>query len=295
MFTVHHIASLDLPALAPYRTMRRQMDHRKQGIFVAEGEKVVRRLLESRFGVVSLLIPEKWLADLEPLLAKRAETVDVYIAPKPVLEALTGFSMYQGLLAVGRIPEQISIERMIAGGVGARLLVAVDSLSNAENLGALIRNCAAFGVQGVITGETCTSAYLRRSVRSSMGTIFELPVLELADSGETSARRGLAGPDATRRQNLADVLKELRSRGFRCVAAHPHTVVKSVWDGEFTADTCILFGSEGYGISQPLLDRCDDQLAIPMAPGVDSLNVAAAAAVFLYEAQRQRSNQVRSQ
>src|SRR6516225_9761023 len=104
MFRLESISSLDLPALQPYRTMRRQMEHRQQGIFVAEGEKVVRRLLESAFAVVSVLLPEKWLADLTPLIEARPETVEVYVAEKSLLEQLTGFSMYQGLLAVGKIP-----------------------------------------------------------------------------------------------------------------------------------------------------------------------------------------------
>src|SRR6185312_6796493 len=97
---VHPIHSLDLPELAPYRTMRRQMEQREQGIFVAEGEKVVRRLLESPLAVVSLLLPEKWAHEYEPLLRARPETIPVYVAEKAVLETLTGFSMYQGVLAI---------------------------------------------------------------------------------------------------------------------------------------------------------------------------------------------------
>src|SRR5208283_6109559 len=104
MFHVLKLESFDLAELAPYRTMRRQMEHRQQGIFVAEGEKVVRRLLQSRFEVVSALLPEKWLRELEPLLAARPENVRVFVAEKQLLETLTGFSMYQGLLALGRIP-----------------------------------------------------------------------------------------------------------------------------------------------------------------------------------------------
>src|SRR5258705_5060405 len=100
MFTVHKIDSFDLPALQPYRTMRRQMAHREQGIFVAEGEKVVRRLLESCFTVSSLLLPEKWLAELEHALRARPELLDVFVAEKHLLESLTGFSMDQVLLAV---------------------------------------------------------------------------------------------------------------------------------------------------------------------------------------------------
>src|SRR6185295_12872749 len=99
MLRLREIDSLDLPQLAPYRTMRRQEEHKQQGIFVAEGEKVVRRLLESELEVVSVLLPQKWLADLAPLMQKRRETVEVFVAEKSLLETLTGYSMYQGLLA----------------------------------------------------------------------------------------------------------------------------------------------------------------------------------------------------
>src|SRR5436190_2974164 len=174
MFTVEHIDSFDLPELQPYRTMRRQMAHREQGIFVAEGEKVVRRLLESKFGVISALMPESWLAELEPLLKARPETVRVFIAEKALLETLTGFSMYQGLLAVGQIPAEVPLEKILSDSPRPHLLVAVDALSNAENLGALVRNCAAFETQALVVGETSSSPFLRRAVRSSMGTVFQL-------------------------------------------------------------------------------------------------------------------------
>src|SRR6266704_3177102 len=116
MFRAQKIESLDLPALQPYRTMRRQLEHKAQGIFVAEGEKVVRRLLESKFIVVSLLLPEKWVSELEPLLQARSEEVRVFVAEKDLLEKLTGFSMYQGLLAVGRIPSQPTLEQILEHG-----------------------------------------------------------------------------------------------------------------------------------------------------------------------------------
>src|SRR5688500_10314099 len=104
MFSVHHIASFEDPHLQPYRTMRRQLDHFDQEIFVAEGEKVLRRLLESDLTIVSVLIPEKWLTDFEPLLKSRPEEIQLFIAEKAVLENLTGFSLYQGVLAVAKIP-----------------------------------------------------------------------------------------------------------------------------------------------------------------------------------------------
>lgn len=249
--------------------MRRQMEHRQQGIFVAEGEKVVRRLLESSWRVVSVLMPEKWLPELMPLLEKRQEEVRVYVAEKSLLESLTGFSMYQGVLAIGRVPTPLALETVLSEASRPRLLVAVDGLSSAENLGALVRNCAAFGVQALITGETCTSPFLRRAVRASMGTIFHLPIVESA--------------------NLAATLAFLRGEKIRSVAAHPHASGLTLSQAKLDNDCCLVFGSEGYGLSAATLAACDEVAAIPRAQAVDSLNVGSAAAVFLYEASRQRA------
>src|SRR5437867_6213550 len=268
MFEVQRIQSFDLPDLQPYRTMRRQEEHRQQGIFVAEGEKVVRRLLESKFTVVSVLLPEKWLRELEAVLQGRSEQIKVFVAEKKLLETLTGFSMYQGLLAVGRVPPLPTLDEVLASSARPYLLVAVDGLSSAENLGALVRNCSAFGVQALLVGESSSSPFLRRAVRSSMGTIFELPAIE---SG-----------------NLVQTLQSVRRKGIRCIAAHPHVEGRTLPQAGFVSDCCLIFGSEGYGISPAVLEACDDAVAIPMSPTVDSLNVGSAAAVFLYEANRQR-------
>ena len=279
------ISSLDLPELAPYRTLRRPLEHEAQGIFVAEGEKVVRRLLESRFEVVSVLLPEKHLENFRPLLAARPENLPVFLAEKTVLETLIGFSMYQGVLAVGKIPPPISLDEILARSSRPRLLVAVDGLTSAENLGALVRNCVAFGVQALIVGETSSSPFLRRAVRNSMGTILQLPVVELAKLGQ---RHQFTDKPQTTKRTLVECLAELRRRGVRCIAAHPHTDKKLLSQADFAGDCCIVFGSEGQGISPGILAACDDAVAIPMPPTVDSLNVGAAAAVFLYEASRQR-------
>jgi tRNA G18 (ribose-2'-O)-methylase SpoU len=289
MLQIRNIESFDLPQLQPYRTMRRQTEQRQQGIFVAEGEKVVRRLLASRLEVVSVLLPEKWLQDLRPLLEARPEQIEVFVAEKKLLETLTGFSMYQGLLAVGRVPPPVSLAEILARSAQPYLLAAVDALSSAENLGALVRNCAAFNVQALLVGETSGSPYLRRAVRNSMGTVFRLTVVEFAELQLAAGVRknpGAAGSPDT----LKEALAWLRSRGCRCIAAHPHVKGCTLTQADFTRDCCIVFGSEGYGISPSVLEACDEAAAIPMPPTVDSLNVGGAAAVFLYEANRQRGS-----
>ncbi len=268
MFQVETINSLDRTELQPYRTMRRQTEHREQGIFVAEGEKVVRRLLESQLCVRSILLPPKWLPDFEPLLRARTEEIRVFLAEKKLLETLTGFSMYQGLLAVAEVPESRTLEDLLKQTPRPWLWAAADALSSAENMGALVRNCAAFSTCALLVSENCCSPFLRRAVRNSMGAIFHLPIRECG--------------------SLVQELQTLKSRGVRCIAAHPHVNGRTLPEADFSGDVCVVFGSEGYGISAPVLSLCDDAVAIPMPAAVDSLNVASAAAAFLYEASRQR-------
>jgi len=269
MFTVRKINSLDLPELQPYRTMRRQLEQRASGIFVAEGEKVVMRLLESQLPVVSLLLPEECVGRLEPLLNIRPEHIELFVADKRVLEGLTGFSMYQGVLGVGKVPEQHELANILDRSTKPWLIAVADGISNAENLGALARNCAAFNVQLLIVGKTCCSPFLRRAVRSSMGAIFYLPVIES--------------------NNVPDTLCDLKRRGIRCIAAHPHSEKRTLFQADFRSDCCVVFGSEGQGLSPDVLQVCEEHIAIPMAQKIDSLNVGSAAAVFLYEVNRQRN------
>jgi tRNA G18 (ribose-2'-O)-methylase SpoU len=268
MYQVRPIVSFDDPALVPYRTMRRYVEHKEQGIFVAEGEKVVRRLLESSFTIVSVVLPPRWIEPLRMLMDARHEDFLVYVAEKDLLETLTGYSMYQGLLAVGKIPTLPTLREVLRCSPRPFFFAAVDGLTSADNLGVVVRNCAAFGVQALLLGETSTSPYLRRAVRSSMGTIFKLPIVPV--------------------ESLKDALSELRSHRVHSVAAHPHAPGKTLYDANLSGDVCIVLGSEGVGIAPEVLRACDEAVAVPMEPGVDSLNVGSAAAVFLYEASRQR-------
>ena len=269
MLRIQNISSLDLPELAPYRSLKRSAEHAKLGIFVVEGDKVLHRMLESEFGVVSVLLLASRLAEFEPILRARPEKdITVFVCDKPAMMELVGFEIYQGVLAIGKIPATWSLEKILATSPRPHFFVAMDGLSNAENVGLLMRNCAAFGVQALISGETCCSPFLRRTVRNSMGTIFKLPVLESPD--------------------LMQTLHELRASGVRCLAAHPHTDKKTLSQADFTGDVCVVLGSEGQGISPEVLAVCDETVVIPMANDVDSLNVTAAAAVFFYEVSRQR-------
>ena len=266
---VHPIDSLEHPSLAPYRTLRRTADHEQQGIFVAEGEKVVARLLESDLEVVSALITKEWLDVYSDRLAERPRTVEVYVGEKNLLNSIVGFHLHQGIMAVARIPQVDDLAGVVSRSGKPLLFVAVDGMTNSENLGVLVRNCVAFGVQALIVGETSSNPYLRRAVRNSMGTIFKLPVVNSP--------------------NIVATIGDLRIQfAVEVIAAHPRAGHDVRAPHQFEKDCCIVFGSEGFGISQRVLEACSNTLAIPMKSGVDSLNVSSASAVFLYEVARQR-------
>jgi tRNA G18 (ribose-2'-O)-methylase SpoU len=268
--TIIPITSLDEKDLQPYRTLRRPLDHQRSGIFIAEGEKVVRRLLESTLDVLTVLLTPEWLEEYRSVLEHRSGDLRVFVAPKQLVEEIVGFHLHQGIMAVARIPRARTLQETIGNVQHPALLVAVDGLTNAENLGVIVRNCAAFDVDAVLVGETSSSPYLRRAVRNSMGTVFNLPIVHCA--------------------RLVDSLHELKSKhGLRLVAAHPHAEQVALHQVSMTGNCCIVFGSEGEGISRAVLAVCDDLVKIPMPEGVDSLNVASASAVFLYEVKRQRS------
>ena len=262
------VESLDAPELAVYLTLKRVEEHERAGVVVATNAKVVQRLLASRFPVVSALLTPAWLEQLEPMLRARPEDICVYVAEKALLETITGYQVHQGALAVAKIPSPSGFDVLLETSPRPLLLAAVEGIASAENLGAVVRSCAAFGVHFLIVGETCGSPFQRRAVSGSMGTIFEQPVVQ-AD-------------------NLVEKLASLRTRGVRCLAAHPRPDAKKLGAVNLRGDCCLVFGAEGPGLSEAALAACDDMVEIPMPSHMNSLNVAAATAVFLYEATRQR-------
>ena len=264
--TVH---SLDMPELELYRTLRHTDDHERAGVFVATNSKVVRRLLASRFTVISALLSPEWLEKLETNLRARPEQIRVYVADKPLLETITGYQMHQCALAVGKIPPQPSIDTLLESSPRPLLLAAAEGIASAENLGAIVRSCAAFGAHFLIVSETCGSPFQRRAVSGSMGSIFEQPVVQVG--------------------SLVETLTALRARGVRCLAAHPRPDAKKLTAVDLRSDCCLVFGAEGPGLTAATLTRCDDMVEIPMPSHMNSLNVATATAVFLYEAMRQRT------
>ena len=265
---IQQVQSLDAPELALYLTLKRVEEHERAGVLVAANSKVIKRLLASRFTVVSALLTPAWLEKLESQLRARPENISVYVAEQKILETITGYKLHQGALAVAKIPPLPDLEALLQNSPRPLLLAAVEGIASAENLGAVVRSCAAFGAHVLIVGETCGSPFQRRTVAGSMGTIFEQPVVRV--------------------DNLVETLTALRARGVRCLAAHPRADAKKLATVDLRGDCCLLFGAEGPGLTADALAACDDMVEIPMPSHMNSLNVAVATGVFLYEATRQR-------
>jgi tRNA G18 (ribose-2'-O)-methylase SpoU len=270
MVEIHYLDTFDLPELEPYRSLRRRKDMQREHLFVAEGSKVIRRLLDSpyAYGLVSFLMTPEWLEELRLELEMRPEQIQVYVTDKKGIEQIIGHSSYQGVKVFAKVLNPPDLETVLEGSSSPRLFVACDGLANAENMGTVVRNSAAFGADALLIGETSFSPFLTRTIRASMGTVFDLPAVHL--------------------DNLVDRLKDLKWKGFQVLGAHPHTDRKTIAQADYSGDVCIVLGSEGHGISEAVQAVCHELVAIPMSGNVDSLNVGSSVAVFLYEVARQR-------
>ena len=266
---IERIQSLAGPGLEIYLTLKRVEEHERAGVLVAANFKTVQRLLASRFTVLSLLVTPDWLERLRPQLEQRPEAITAYVAERPLLETITGYKMHQCALAVAKIPPQPGFDELLVRSPRPLLLAAAEGIASAENLGAIVRSCAAFGAHFLIIGETCGSPFQRRAVSGSMGSIFEQPVVHV--------------------DNLVEILTHLRAQGVRCLAADPQPQAKKLTQVDLRGDCCLVFGAEGPGLSEAVLAACDDLVEIPMPSHMNSLNVATCTAVFLYEATRQRA------
>ncbi len=279
--SIRHITTLELPELEPYKTLRRPIEHLQQGIFVAEGEKVIVRLLESSLTIQSILLSQDWFDAYKASIEQNFNSIEVFIGEKKLLESIVGHVLHQSIMGLAKVPKQISIDEIIINDLrkAASLYVLVDGITNAENMGVIVRNCVCFNADALMVLPTSCDPYLRRSVRNSMGNIFQLPIVYL---NKFTDNRHLQG------DGHMNEIMELKSKGIKFYAAHPHPKSVDIRTAKIDDRSCIVLGAEGHGISQKVLDLCDEFVTIPMKVGVDSLNVASASAVILWELQNHK-------
>jgi tRNA G18 (ribose-2'-O)-methylase SpoU len=263
------VNTVQIPELTIFRTLKQELCHRREGLFVAEGHFVVERLFYSPLRIRSVLFTQVWYENFREELEKRPEEIEVFIGEKAELSKITGYELHQFIMACAEIPKANSIENSITLKNKPVLLVALDGLTSSDNVGLVVRNCAAFGVDALIAGETSADPWLRRAVRKSMGNIFKVPIINT--------------------NSLVETITLLRNTyHFDVFSAQVSANASLMYDIDLRNNCCIVMGNEGNGVSSLVRDSCNKSIYIPMAEGVDSLNVSSATAVILAEAVRQR-------
>lgn len=261
------INSLDDPALQVYsRLTEAQLRNRLEpdkGIFIAESPKVIRVALEAGCQPLSLLTEAGHLETLAADIVARLGDVPVYTGPRELLASLTGYELTRGVLCAMRRPVLPTVEEVCRD---ARRIVVVDDVVNSTNTGAIFRAAAALGIDGALLTPTCCDPLNRRSVRVSMGTVFQLPWTYLP---------------ATQAEAF-DLLHALDFK-IAAMALSPHAIPIDDEALRHEDRLAIVMGTEGDGLPDSTIARCDYVVKIPMSRGVDSLNVAAAAAVAFWE------------
>lgn len=236
--------------------LRRSLEF-AHGLFVAEGEKVIRSAIGAGYPVRSLLVTPERLAGLGDLA--RSCQAPVYVVSPRVAEGLTGYRVHRGALA--------SMERRPLPALGevlhgARRIVILEDIVNHENVGAIFRCAAGLGFDAAVLAPRCADPLYRRSVKVSMGAVFEMPYARMRDW-----RGGL---------------DQVRAAGFRLLALTPAADAQPIGEVRAAGRLGLLLGTEGDGLSARWLDAADARVRIPMRRGVDSLNVASAAAIACY-------------
>jgi tRNA G18 (ribose-2'-O)-methylase SpoU len=260
---IERVGASDDPRLRDYRDLTdsalRRVLEPAGGLYVAESAKVIARAVAAGHRPRSVLLQERWLPEISALLGEA--DVPVYVVDPEVSEELTGYAVHRGALAAMHRPELPSVPEVVAG---ARRVLVLDDIVDHTNVGAMFRAAAGLGADAVLVSERCADPLYRRSVRVSMGTVFQVPWTRMP-----------AWP----------VARELLH------AAGLHVAALALADGAvpldaFAADPperlALVLGSEGDGLGRRALAAADTVVTIPMAGGVDSLNVAAASAVALW-------------
>jgi tRNA G18 (ribose-2'-O)-methylase SpoU len=242
-----------------------------KGLYIAESSTVIRRALAAGHRPRSFLMAERWLADLDDLLrgagAGPDGDVPVFVGAPDVLEAITGYHLHRGALSAMHRPPLATVAELLAracGGDGARRVAVLEDIVDHTNIGAIFRSAAALGVDAVLVSPRSADPLYRRSVRVSMGTVFQVPWTRLD-----------AWPAG---------LDDLRAAGFTvaALALSDESVPLDVLEGAPPERLALMLGTEGDGLSRDAVAAADVVVRIPMAGGVDSLNVAAASAVAFW-------------
>ncbi|MEM9122660.1 MAG: RNA methyltransferase [Pseudomonadota bacterium] len=264
------VKDADDPRIRAYRDVRERDLVGRNGCFIAEGEVVVRVLIErSPLPVQSVLVAAPRVERLAPLLSQLTDMQPVYVLPQADMDGLVGFPIHRGLLALGGPVPALTPGRVLANAHASApprepICLGLIGLSNHDNMGGLLRNAAAFGVGGVLIDETCCDPFYRKAIRVSVGGALTVPLARVPD-----------GPS---------MIDAFERAGYRVFALSPDGT-RPVDQIPATGPKALLLGSEKHGLPGTVLSRCES-VRIDTAGGLDSLNVATASGIALHSLYR---------
>lgn len=252
------------PRVAAYRDLKDAQLRLREGLFVAESRTVVARLLAGgRFRTQSILLTQPALEELCDLLDGLAPHTPVYLTRPEVVRSIVGYNFHRGCLALGERGVEPPLPALL-GPPGPRLLLLLDELSDPDNVGGVFRNAMAFGADAVLLSQGCADPLYRKAIRVSVGASLCVPFARLAD--------------------WAAALRRLRESGYTLLALTPRARATDIarLAQPLPGRIALAFGSEGQGLRPETLSAADVEVWIPMAPGIDSLNVATASGIALH-------------
>jgi tRNA G18 (ribose-2'-O)-methylase SpoU len=260
------IRQFDSSAVDVFRSLKGKGGPFVKGLFIAESEKIAKQVLQSSIEIALAYMTEEHFENVRTLFEDRNDRTNIFLASKAEMEEIVGYNLHQGIMLACHIPESRSLLMAVQAWQPPWMAIALDAIADAENMGAIIRNAAAFGACAVIVDDQSCNPYLRRAVRVSMGTIVDVEILRVPD--------------------LAASLRELKAyQNVHIIGAALREGAYNLSEVSPSGNTVIVFGSEGWGLRESVAQECDMLAKIPMAPGVDSLNVAIASGIFMYQIQ----------
>ena len=267
MAKIVEITDLSAPELDVYaRLTQAQLRNRiepQKGVFIAESPKVIALALDAGCTPLSLLMERRHISGDGAKIIERCLDIPVYTADREVLSALTGYELTRGVLCAMRRPTPLSPAEICKN---ATRIAVLDGIVDSTNIGAIFRSAAALGMDGILLTKTCCDPLIRRAVRVSMGTVFQIPWAYFDDK-------------------CADWQAYLKHFGFKTAAMALNKKAVPIDDSALTAEEklAIVLGTEGDGLAAETIENCDYNVIIPMSHNVDSLNVAAASAVAFWQ------------
>lgn len=256
----------------------------EKGVFIAESPKVIRVALDAGLEPVALLCEERHLKGDAADIVERIGDIPIYIGDRELLAALTGYTLTRGVLCAMRRPAAKTMEEVCEG---ARRVVVIDGVVDTTNIGAIFRSAAALGIDAVLVTTNSCDPLNRRAVRVSMGSVFLVPWTWAEGDGPDADASGTVA-NTGRKEEEGAYIKVLRRMGFKTVAMALTDKSIPLDDARLKAEPklALIMGTEGDGLPKETIASADYVVRIPMAHGVDSLNVAAASAVAFWELRR---------